>query len=470
MLDDVRYELPLQKQSDFLGRLRQKTDAAQVIGAEMELALIWGLRQLGHIQAEPFYRQGGDNNPDAFSNDLFGKPALIEITAVSDTALSGETLMRRASQKIVGYVNSVSRGSGKFLHFDFHEQTTLVKGHFSRQRRVTRSFELTAAIKDQLRDWTTKSKSLPGAQLRITDAEIDVTITRQPHKEHPLFNFFSSMPAAAYSLEENPIFVVLKDKEKQLADAKPGWLKCIFLADAGCYPLRYLTGNDPSRMTKSGAEIIHHFLSQSSVDYVIAISVKGDALTWPRSDRRQWAFTAFGREKRPNPEALGRIQPLPQVLPSPRFSGYQARTIHQQALFAPQARGWYLGTTTRTGKVMTIEISSRLVQELLAGRVTHERFHDIAFGKNHPNLFERWLKMGYTIDQVSNEKAGVDEDDDRLVFKFSRDPAASDLRLKWTIKTAIEGAARKGRSALRRLSRVLRAPHERRQTSSKNNQ
>ena len=82
---------------------------------------------------------------------------------------------------------------------------------------------------------------------------------------------------------------------------------------------------------------------------------------------------------------------------------------------------------TTSPKSLTIQISSRLVLELMAGRITHEQFKDFAFG-NNLNQFERELASGLTIHSTHLEKAGIDEDDDRLVFRFSEDPAAMPLR------------------------------------------
>jgi len=83
---------------------------------------------------------------------------------------------------------------------------------------------------------------------------------------------------------------------------------------------------------------------------------------------------------------------------------------------------------------MTVKISARAVQELMAGRITAEQFENWSTG--HPNPFERNLALGRTISDVSLEPKNDEADDDYLIFKFKEDPAASNLRLPANLKSA----------------------------------
>ena len=73
-----------------------------------------------------------------------------------------------------------------------------------------------------------------------------------------------------------------------------------------------------------------------------------------------------------------------------------------------------------------MKISARLLQEYLAGKVSPENFERSAFGER--NYFTLWLGQGYTISKTTLEPAGLDKDDDYVVFEFSPDPAASRLK------------------------------------------
>lgn len=76
---------------------------------------------------------------------------------------------------------------------------------------------------------------------------------------------------------------------------------------------------------------------------------------------------------------------------------------------------------------MSIKVSSRLVLEMLAGRISQQQFQDFAFGKDR-NLFDIQLTRGFTIQSSRIEKAGLDEDDDYIVFELEPDCAASPLK------------------------------------------
>jgi hypothetical protein len=109
------------------------------------------------------------------------------------------------------------------------------------------------------------------------------------------------------------------------------------------------------------------------------------------------------------------------------LEGNQARALHRQGAFYPQARGQYLGMRIESRRFsMSIKISSRLVLELLAGRISQQQFQDIAFGKDK-NLFDIQLTRGFTIQSSRVEHVALDEDDDYLVLELAPDFAASPL-------------------------------------------
>ena len=86
---------------------------------------------------------------------------------------------------------------------------------------------------------------------------------------------------------------------------------------------------------------------------------------------------------------------------------------------------------------MTIQISARAVQELLAGRLTAKEFEDWTVGR-HPNPFERQLALGRTISSVDFVPKDVKADDDYLVFTFRDDPAAAALRMPSTLRNDVK--------------------------------
>lgn len=422
MLDELGAAIPQRKANDLLARLEHRRTAS-ALAAEFELALLWAIKQVAHMQVEP---QIPGAKPDALSNDLFASgPVLIEITAVSDDTFSGRADMDRAANIIVQFANRIRKNAGKNLYFEFFEAKSRER---TRHRRVTKDFALTSELEATLRAWLS-SPSWPNPEaIRLTDRQIDVMV-RWRDFVLPLFRTFSSMPAVAYAVEENPVFKALKRKERQLSGAPRSILRCIFLADAGCEMLRNL--RPMGAMEVSGDQVIRHFLARSSVDVVCVFSPHRNHYTFSHAlSSLNWAIQPYDRRNVNVDAEYKRVAELAVALPRPHLEGYQARQWHRQGMFDPQKHGQYLGTKmiSKMGDELTIKISARAVQDLLAGRITFEKFRHFALGDHRPNVFDHQLNLGRTFHSARIEKAGIDEDDDYLVFELRQDPAVLPLR------------------------------------------
>ena len=435
MLNDLSGNLTHGKSKDLIGRLNQKNDPAQLIGAEIELALVWAIQRRARLEIEPNIGKSR-RKPDAFSPDLFDRPAFIEITTISDEAITGEKKMRRIASKIVEFANTVRRGSGEFLYFDFHEKRYTKDGRLKRDLLVSHDFELDDVIKKDITNWLSSS---PSSSLDVRNDKVSVSIVKRDYKQNRLHNFHSTRPPLIDDVNDNPITRTLREKEKQLCMIKNGWLnfwsrklKVVFLVDAGCTLLRDMAGRGLAHHQDNSVEgVIQEFLLRSSLDCVCVFSPhRKNKISLPFSNKDlAWSVMPFFRPGVNASDMEMNLLALAAELPAPRFEGYQARTIQQQGGFQPQGHGWYLGTRmepSHEGQV-TLTISSRLVQEYLAGRITKEEFEHFAFNDS-PNLFESRLRMGWTINHAGVESGGLGEDDDHLVFGFMSDPAASPFK------------------------------------------
>lgn len=76
---------------------------------------------------------------------------------------------------------------------------------------------------------------------------------------------------------------------------------------------------------------------------------------------------------------------------------------------------------------MTISLSSRLLQDYLAGRIDKDTYEHHAFG-DMKNPFEAELSGGLTIQAVKFESGGLDDDDDHIVFDLALDPGAGRIQ------------------------------------------
>jgi hypothetical protein len=424
MLDALGPLLSQAKAKDLLARLEHK-NAKDALAAEVELGLLWSIKQVAHLEVDPKL-EGSSSRPDAFSNDLFGQtPAIIEITALSDDTFSGQEQMDRAANIICQFANRVRKGAGEHLYFQFLEENRHQKGFRRRIRRITPQFKLTPDFQSILRHWLDAPDWPNPEAIRMADAEIDVVIQWRKHV-HPLGRTFTSMPAVADHAEDNPVFRALRRKERQISGAPSGVLKCIFLGDAGCSMLRELKPLGPHDV--SGDHVIKYFLSRSSIDIVCVFSpYRGLPQLFGGGHRSpEWKVSVYFRTTRTSADTE-LLHKMVGVIPRPRLEGYQARAWHQQGMFDPQGKGIYLGCEmTSKGGVASIKISSRMVLELLAGRITQDQFQHFAFG-DHPNLFDSELKHGLTLQEARLEKAGLDHDDDYLVFDLEPDWSAKKL-------------------------------------------
>jgi len=422
MLDDLRL-LPIdeKKANDLLGRLNDKR-SEQVLGAEMELALLWGIKQVADIEIEPTLTNS-KRKLEAYTKELFGTPSYIEITTLSDGNLSGEKKMQRAARKITDFSNSVKKGTGNFLYYTFQEISFWKEDKFFRQQHITSSFELDNDQKNQLKAWIPTCKAQD--RLHLQNDKIDVTVEVKSYKQKEGFNFFCSLPPLAYDIKGNPLFKQLKKKQKQLSGVPEDSYKVIFLTDGGNDLLRNLTNKDHLQLYKSGQEIINRFMANSSIDLIFVFSPKQDSHPFhPALNKLIWQVSLFSKDKKEVP--LEKLKEFLALIPAPRFKGYQARSLWKQEAFAPLSRGWYLGNKITTGKILTMKISARALQEFLAGAITKDQFEYTTLREE--NYFKFWLMQGYTISDVKFESAGIDEDDDYIVFSFDKNPSASPLK------------------------------------------
>jgi hypothetical protein len=424
-----------------LNRL-ESDDPDQSVPAEYELALTWGVSRIASsLEIE---KKIGVNYPDIYSDDFFpGNPTVADVAAISDVALSGEGVMREARDIINKRCNEILNESGSHLHCTFMEEsgylpaTPLNKGRnrYFRRRRVTRPFEVNSAFDAALRHWLVAGP--PKHKLSWRSKDIDVVIEWRPFV-HPLDGVFCTMPSEAHHLRENYLYCVLKKKREQLMGASVGTRRVILLGDAGCSLLRNLRQH--SHNTVSGQQIIQSFLAEpdNTVDFVVVFSPKRtNESSYPDSKNpRIWHFDFFHHRAEPPESEFDRFRILVETLPKPYLDGYQARSWCQQAMSNPKTRRDYLCLEWSGGsRQMTVKLSARSLQDIIAGRLSGEQFELWATGK--PNPFAKAIEQGLTISAVSFEAKGTDEDDDYVVFEFSDDPAARKLRLPASVKSPL---------------------------------
>ncbi|MBY0305307.1 MAG: hypothetical protein K2W86_09195 [Sphingomonas sp.] len=439
MLDQLAPVLAQGKGKDILSRLNHPKNVEQALPAEMELALLWAIHSLGDLEIEPEW-WGDLKRPDAITDTLVpGRTVAIEIAATNDNAISGEEAMDTIALQISAAANGAQKGVGSFLYFTFREESGYLDGRYIRRRLAPKDFTLADSMSRKVQDWVLSGRSVR-ERLRLQGAGLDVEVQREAYRQTRYHNFHSSMPPETHSLDDNPLFDLLRRKKRQLKAATPGTLRIIFVADVGSTLLRRIGQvgeRDWTNRRVSGSQIITHFMDtyRKDVDAVVAFSPFKELSSFGfngLSDRkpRRWNVTFYGSPALPEPP--DGLQRVAEMLPEPHYEGYQARSLFRQGAFSTTGRGQYLGMTIKstTGlDDLRVEFPARMLLDLLAGRITEEQFRRQLDRPGSKNIFEHWLSSGMTISRAEMAPRDMDEDDDHIVLYFSDDPAVRPFKL-----------------------------------------
>ncbi len=435
MLDVLAPTLGPQKARDILRRLNDKKQVDQALPAEMELALLCAIQSLGDLEVEPEW-WGDSRRPDAVTDALVsGRTTAIEIAATNDNAISGEEAMDAIAIQISTVADRARKGSGSYLYFRFREESGYIGGQYIRRRLAPRDLKLSREHAAAISAWI-NSEDYLCTRLRLREDGLDVEAEHTEHKQTRYHNLYSSMPPETHSLEENPLFDLLVRKARQLRAAAPETLRMLFLADVGSTLLNRVgrIGEiDHTRRFVSAREIILHFLQERSrsVDAVVTFSPYKEFSQFGGADPlgrkpRRWTVGFFGTPALPEPPPA--LQALAATLPEPHYEGYQARSLFRQGAFSPSHKGQYLGMTIRGNHgagTFSVEFPARMLLDLLAGRLTEERFRMQLDGHDGSrNVFKTWLNMGMTLSGAEMAPRSINEDDDHLILHFTDDPAA----------------------------------------------
>jgi len=439
MLDQLAPVLVQGKSKDILSRLNHPKNVEQALPAEMELALLWAIHSLGDLEIEPEW-WGDSKRPDAITDTLVpGRTVAIEIAATNDNAISGEEAMDTIALQISAAANRAEKGVGNFLYFTFREESGYLDRRYIRRRLAPKDFTLTDPMSRTVQDWVLSGRSAR-ERLRLQGAGLDVEVERKAYRQTRYHNIHSSMPPETHSLDDNPLFDLLRRKKRQLKAATPGTLRMIFVADVGSTLLRRIGQvgeRDWTNRRVSGSQVIAHFMTTygKDVDAVVAFSPFKELSSFRfngLSDRkpRRWNVTFCGSPALPQPP--DGLQRVAEMLPEPHYEGYQARSLFRQGAFSPTGRGQYLGMTIKSTKGLDdlrVEFPARMLLDLLAGRMTEEQFRQQLDRPGSKNIFEHWLSRGMTISRAEMAPRDIDEDDDHIVLYFSDDPAVRPFKL-----------------------------------------
>lgn len=426
-IDCISSALSIEALSKLVAQLNG--DGLDLLNFEWEVAILHALSQRGLIEYEKDL--GGPRRADvsftlANSTEI---DFVADVTGVSDRGLEKEnpaeifaTLLRQSAAKL--------KIDGSFSY--------RIEGGPEGKKYKDRKVKLALPSAPQIPDLfkkhilpflrTIKSNAAESATLHINDGPNRISIGHNPSGtytsgSHPSYK-------TAYSLTRNPIFTSLKEKAGQLRETKFDGCRGIILCDANCALFK---NNLQGGSNFSDRQIIEAFLrNNTSISFVLTLWVSHSAGSFghPEPLKTNVKLIRNPRAKVPlSDEIAGVLLGIPQLLPTPVNDAFNASHLIQNGTHRTGASllGGYQMSSTQTTEI--IKISSRAILDLLAGRMSPEKFSELHSFTNSPanngmlNPFESASRKSLLIDAVSIERM-TDQDDDWLVFKLSGPDAA----------------------------------------------
>lgn len=421
MLNELSNYMSSGKAKDLLNGLNHRNNTKASLAAEAELILFWGISRLAHLEIEPTLPHS-DKKPDACSNDLFDTRAVIEITALSDDGLSETPTMERTANLICNFANQIRKQAGRHLAFEFQDRSWVDKHQRHRERCVEADFEISESSKKQLATWIESGDPPTPGRIEFIQGKTKVHIIWRQHpasKPH----VYSVMPAVTYDLEKNTLYKALRKKATQLKGAEKETLRVVFLFDAGSSRLRW---PHQGTMEVRGDRILQHALNKLGLDVICVFSPQWEpsAVFEPAPGTYRWAIQVYDSRCLPRAVSISNypgLKKLADNLPQVSIDAFQARSMHKHGRLDPKdleaSRHVYLPSEISWPRGFPVmKISSRMLHDILAGRITSAEPWD-----PYSNPFEKALQHGQIIKGVSFESGGDGTDDDYVVIEFDSD-------------------------------------------------
>ena len=401
-------------------------DPRGIVSAEWELVVMNGLSKLGKIEYEP----GPPNStkPDvAFRLDPQGAPLFVaDISAVSDRGIHDANPIKDLQLELWKEVEDkgleprcFSLKVGAAASYKGGDKVRLripPKSRFKDEVFGERFQALLVEIAHCPLQRHTATLSGTGFSIGLG---YDPT-QRYFSMNHPVF----TLPSHGSS---NPISHRLNAKAAQIERSGFKGTAGVILCDAGCDAFL----SKPSWEFHTLDEIVKRFLnSQSVVGFVLALTTIGQGRGRYEVGSQLWI--KGDEEEEPPPwvvvlERLAAELPVPVANPK-SASGWLSDRERAKVGFS-HLGGMRLSQGTKS---MEVTISSRVLADLLAGRLSTEEFHD-TFDRDSRlpmgDAFEDAVKNGLTIESISLVKDETETDDDWVTITYSGpDPAISPFR------------------------------------------
>lgn len=430
MLDSNRRVLSAEAMSQHIKSLNRSTP--ETISTEWEVAVLYGLSHIGKADYEP-----AEGFPGRLDVVFEGKSVDIDfrgdIFAVTDLGVDAEN----PKEAFFAEMARQARKMGLPSLAGFDVQIGRRSEGSGRRRKDFLALPPAGQIKNLLgkeyRDFLAQVRNEGSRHHSFEKREkgIDVAIRYRPGGDSVSAGYPGY--AVPVSLTRNSLYNSLHGKAGQLKDAGATGTTILFACDGGSDSIRYKTGTGPHSYTRQ--QIVSEFFrNHSSVSAVCILTVERTSspqslvpFSGPPAVRVECLVNKGVSPQ--TQQRLGQLcEELLAVMPQP-----EAEVIN--AIHWLRSKKRKVGRSRYGGSMSTereVRVSARAVQELLAGRISAEKFlTDHGWQAGSPGTvspFDYALRTGRVIDGATVEKS-PDRDDDVLVFHFSEeDPALAPFK------------------------------------------
>jgi len=392
----------------------------QSLHAEWEVAILYVLSCLGTVVHEPTL--GGTARLDFAFEGTNGITFCGDVATVTDAGVAERNPRNHFEEEL--------RRRARKMDLTLAGFKIRIGGRIERTRRAEKTYLALPAKRDipaffdkdfeRFLERVAKNPTKPQAFHR-TRASVDVEITYTPGEEFFGANYPSY--ARAQSLTVNSLYNSLDLKAEQLKRTEATGRRVIVACDGASESLRQRVVS--TREEYGRAQIVKRFLQDHTVSAICLVTV-GRGHSGPL--RLHVETITHPNTSQADANRIREVfDALPATLPPPESDAVNA-LIHLSGPAHRVGRSFLGGFRMSASRVT---LSARVVQELLAGKTTHEDFRKHYDGSvpNPVAAFAAALKAGRLIESVNIEHC-PDRDDDWLTFHFSKsDPSISPFKV-----------------------------------------
>ncbi|WP_308516147.1 hypothetical protein [Sphingomonas flavescens] len=386
-----------------------------------EVVILHALSGLGTLEYERAQSTG--KQPDISFANSDGVAFVADVTCVSDSGLDDSNPVRELSEALEACKTRLGLPIGGLSLRIESERAVSASGEHTRLLLPDRK-DIAAFVRKRVEP-IFREQLASGATVLVCDInEPGVCFSAKVEGER-----FNNISYPSYdqprSLTRNPLFNALKLKAKKLKGISG--LKGVIVCDGDTQTLRPATPQSDRGFTER--KIAAEFLRQnSSVHFVLTVSVKESPPTWDARDReRKLAFNLVAQRGLAESSSLEQIfRDMAGRMPEPKEMPVNAALRARERGFGWGKHGGY----TMSSRSLTI--SSRLLMEVLAGKRSHAELNSLQRWRSmseppdndrFPNPFERWLAEGRLPVSLSLEQ-DPDGRDDMITIKVGEPDAA----------------------------------------------